>query len=231
MTEPGLKHDEKLSRWKSEKAIVDKITDKLGLEIDEGIKETVIALRLLDIHTVSSHEGRFDRYPVPYIDIESEKAIKLDSIREEKIEELKSDEEKKIFKEVRMLWKQIQATDDIEVEKRLRLEADSLEKELVKFPFPESKEIADLEHAIESDNAIQQEKISKLLELFYQQRNVSDENKLGVTLRALGRLRLQSEGYMIQRKETDLEKVAERLKQFQAEMYAFTEFLKAIFFG
>ncbi len=47
------------------------------MPIDEGIKDTVIALQLLGLQTTSSHEGKLGRHPIPYIDIESMDAEEL----------------------------------------------------------------------------------------------------------------------------------------------------------
>ena len=59
---------EKKQIWKDKLKHVDEITDKLGKHIDEGIEETVGILHLFGIPTFSSHWGKIDRYPVPYVD-------------------------------------------------------------------------------------------------------------------------------------------------------------------
>src|SRR3712207_1504419 len=51
----------KEQRWQQSAAEVNRITDRLGMPIDEGIKETVVALNVLGINTVASCEGHFDR--------------------------------------------------------------------------------------------------------------------------------------------------------------------------
>jgi hypothetical protein len=183
----------KQEQWQQEKAIVDNITDRLGMKIDEGIKDTVIALRLLGLNTTQSHEGKLDRYPIPYIDIVSPEAIVLSRKRNKKIEELKSDE-------------------------------------LEKFKTPQSEEITALGEKMILENAIEQQRIEGLLQSFYENRTVSEEVKLTLEISALGSMRLQSFGAEAQEEETDDTKIAERLTEFQAEMYAFTEFLKAQFF-
>lgn len=46
------------------------VTDSLGMPIDEGIRETVIALNALGIHTIASCEGHLDRgIAAPWVDI------------------------------------------------------------------------------------------------------------------------------------------------------------------
>lgn len=57
--------------WDAEKVIVDSITDRLGMPIDSGIKETVIVLRLLGFKTSQSCEGHSDRaLPFPWVMID-----------------------------------------------------------------------------------------------------------------------------------------------------------------
>lgn len=57
----SLTREEKEQRWQEMAARVDKITDKLGMPVDEGIKETVIVLNLLGFPTVQSCEGHTER--------------------------------------------------------------------------------------------------------------------------------------------------------------------------
>jgi hypothetical protein len=83
--------------WDEKRLQVDGIGDKLGLGIDEGIKDTVIAFNVLDINTSGSHEGKIDRYPIPYIDIECKNIDELNK----KLEEAKTEEEQNlILKEI-----------------------------------------------------------------------------------------------------------------------------------
>jgi hypothetical protein len=50
---------------------VDKITDALGMPIDEGIKEAVIMFNAVGLYTSSSCEGHLDHgFPAPWIDVE-----------------------------------------------------------------------------------------------------------------------------------------------------------------
>ncbi len=100
--EKKLEHrDEKLERWTEVKNKVEAITDKLGMKIDEKIKETIIGLSLLDIHTVASCEGHLDwgTY-APYIDIQAKEA----RIKEAEIEEARAknneEEKKSLIKEI-----------------------------------------------------------------------------------------------------------------------------------
>lgn len=57
-------------KWDSQASEVDKIVDGLGKGIDQGIKESVIALNVLDINTTQSCEGHLDwATGAPYIDV------------------------------------------------------------------------------------------------------------------------------------------------------------------
>jgi hypothetical protein len=77
---------EKQVQWEMKQEEINKITDALGKEIDEGIKETVIAFNLLGIHTRQSCEGHLDEgVAAPWIDILSPESRKLFP----KIEELR----------------------------------------------------------------------------------------------------------------------------------------------
>ncbi|MGH7799935.1 MAG: hypothetical protein ACREOW_04800 [Thermodesulfobacteriota bacterium] len=56
--------------WEKHKSEVERMTDRLGKEIDEGIKETVIALRAIGFPTSQSCEGHTVRgLPYPWVDI------------------------------------------------------------------------------------------------------------------------------------------------------------------
>jgi len=69
---------EKEQKWQEKLKGVEQLADKLGLGVDGGIKETVAAFHVFEINTTSSHEGKIDRNPVPYIDVESADVEELD---------------------------------------------------------------------------------------------------------------------------------------------------------
>ncbi len=90
--------ENKLELWTSKTLEIDAITDRLGKRIDEGIKEVIIGLTLLNINTTASCEGHLDRGTfAPYIDIESPKA-KVLAERHHSLET--EDEERSINKEI-----------------------------------------------------------------------------------------------------------------------------------
>lgn len=78
--------EDRIKKWQEKLANVDKLADGLGLGIDEGIKEAVVAFHAFEINTTGSHEGKIDRHPVPYIDVESpdieELSKKLDKLED-----------------------------------------------------------------------------------------------------------------------------------------------------
>jgi hypothetical protein len=64
---------------------VGKVTDRLGHHVDFGIRHTVVAFNLRDLHTVASCIGHMDHgLPYPWIDLDApeEKPI-LDSLLKE----------------------------------------------------------------------------------------------------------------------------------------------------
>lgn len=63
---------EKQARWDKERSEIEKMTDGLGLSIDGGIKEAVIAHRVHGFETYQSCEGHDDEREeaaTPYIDV------------------------------------------------------------------------------------------------------------------------------------------------------------------
>ena len=74
-----LEKNPKQARWKELALRADRITDKLGLPIDTGIKESIVVLHALDFYTSGSCEGQEDHATgAPYIDIESKEVETID---------------------------------------------------------------------------------------------------------------------------------------------------------
>lgn len=58
-------------KWEELSEKFSHVTDKIGMPIDGGIFETVVALNVLDIPTSMSCEGHLDHgLPYPWVDIE-----------------------------------------------------------------------------------------------------------------------------------------------------------------
>ncbi len=70
------KKTEERQRWEQ---IIDRITDALGMPVDRRIREVVIALNVLGIHTTASCEGHTDpeRPGAPYVEIALPEATQL----------------------------------------------------------------------------------------------------------------------------------------------------------
>lgn len=179
-------HQEKEQGWQERLKDVDQLADKLGLGVDEGIKETVAAFHVFEINTIASHEGKIDRYPVPYIDVESADIAELD--------------------------RRLEGLEDKEGEESER-EAESIREEILRRNLAERK------------------KIIPLLEEFYSERKVPYEVRLGIDSKARGWSRIQSQGAEFQEIESDDAARKQRLRLFQEEMRAFTDFLKGKYFN
>lgn len=62
-------------QWQESTHTVSRLTDKLGRGLDPGIRDTVIALNALGIHTAQSCEGHLDHgRPYPWVTIHSDEA-------------------------------------------------------------------------------------------------------------------------------------------------------------
>jgi hypothetical protein len=85
----SLTREQKEQRWQEMAARVDKITDTLGMPVDEGIKETVIVLNLLGFPTVQSCEGHAERGVCgPWVDMRPKGTEALAQKRSQAIDRL-----------------------------------------------------------------------------------------------------------------------------------------------
>lgn len=215
--------------WQAEKEVVDDLVDGLGMHIDEGIKDTVIALRLLGINTISSHEGKIDHYPVPYIDIASPESLELEDSWEKKQNELMLPEERLLREEIHDLYYENSWNEEGKEEREKRI--NEINDKLRHFDPIDETQLEELRSQAKIANSKEAEKITKLLNEFYTTRQPIEEARLVAHIwTAFDYTRIQSAGTEIQEQETDYKKIEERLKLFQEEMNAFTEFLKHKFF-
>lgn len=98
-TSSEIEYQKKLTELEEIKKWADNVRDRLGMPIDEGIKDTVIFLNAFEINTVASCEGHLDRGTgAPYIDIESKEVSEL----EKQLEQVKRNkrEREKIIREI-----------------------------------------------------------------------------------------------------------------------------------
>lgn len=64
---------ERLRRWRELEQVVNEMADKLGLSIDEGIKEAVVALHAHGLETSQSCEGHDDHgAALPFVAVEAD---------------------------------------------------------------------------------------------------------------------------------------------------------------
>jgi len=88
------------NKWDEMELGVSGITDGLGKEIDAGIKDAVIALKLLELNTTQSCEGHEDRGTGgPYVDVESSKAKSFEE-KYDKLTDYESEEADALRKEI-----------------------------------------------------------------------------------------------------------------------------------
>lgn len=70
--------------WEEKRKEIEKLKDKLGKGVDEGVKGAITALTLLGIHTTASCEGHLDHGTfAPYIDVTVFNALATESQRNE----------------------------------------------------------------------------------------------------------------------------------------------------
>jgi len=195
---------------------VDKITDALGMPVDEGIKEAVIMFNAVGLYTSASCEGHLDRgLPAPWIDVEAPNEPKERYVGE-----------KEIFRKVARKY-------NLKVEELRRgYNIEALEeagREIVKNE--ETKEYK----IWRKENQKLLKKAKKFLEEFYKNRKVEPDIKLEIEIFGNGSFRIHNGGKYyklvndLSRKEK--REVKKMLKKFREEINAFTEFLKNKYFS
>lgn len=72
LSESNLQKPENARKLDNSRKVVEKLVDKLGKHVDDGIKETVAILRAMDFTTTSScagHKSEKEGFGLPYIEI------------------------------------------------------------------------------------------------------------------------------------------------------------------
>lgn len=200
--------------WKALIAKFVKITDRLGMPIDDEIFEVVVALNALNITTIMSCGGHIDERGLimPWVDVSSPDPA-LEEVNEES---------HRLAKEARMLGRIV---DDIPREdKERRKDAQrALDEKYVELRRNQRKE-----RAIE---CVEREKLIPYLSQFYEGRSVPFDRRLHFNVRAGGRTRLENQAagdfYIF----SDLETQKRKLSECQEEFSEFARFLKAIYFS
>jgi hypothetical protein len=197
---------EKLQRWEKVQDSFQNAVDCLGKELDAGILETVVALNALGFSTTQSCEGHLNwGIAAPWVDIKSNK-----------IDQATIDEATFLLNRAEALDIQLEMASEVteEMDNEVSLAWEEYHKT--------SKERH--RHVFELQAALQ-----RLLGRFYADRR--PEYDVIITLERMGDgFRLQSQGAEVQAIQPD-ELRAEKLLAYQAEMRAFTEFLKNEYFA
>lgn len=167
--------------WEKMRGRIDLVKDRLGLGIDENIKEAVIGLSLFEINTVGSCEGHLDHGTrAPYIDIQAK-------------------------------------------------DIPEKEKEIEQFENDKTKRKKIIEEITQMDLA-ERKKIIPLLDEFYTSRISPFHSRLIPRSNVWGETRIESLGAELQEIENEETKKM-RLKEYQDEMKAFSNFLKEKYFA
>ncbi|HLG75421.1 MAG TPA: hypothetical protein VKX46_03345 [Ktedonobacteraceae bacterium] len=195
------------------------VTDRMGRPIDPAIMETVIALNALDIPTVMSCGGHLageddGGFRLPWVDIQQ---LNPDIIALNNEVARLLDEADEIQKAVEQMRASGGPTHEI---KRAQLRVHALHRE---------------RHILTREIRIQQAEIRlKLVDYlvqFYNTREAPFDRRLIVLAHGLGRTRLESQGAADFYLAASGAIQQEKLYEYRAEMAAFTDFLKQIYFS
>ena len=189
---------QKEQRWQEITQDVTRLRDKLGMEVDAGIFETVVALNALAVSTFASCEGHLDRGTrAPWVSIASQHPsaqISIAKLSDDAFHASKSGE-------------------------KTQAEIDAL-----------FSEVHRCRREVKMYHVQERQKLLGYLASFYQSRDVPFDQRLIVRPTGTdGKGRLECQGADCQ-EVTPLEMRRQKLADYQAEMQAFTAFLKAEYF-
>ncbi len=218
---------EKEKHWQEISAFVDEITDGLGKPVDEGIKQTVIALNAHEINTSQSCEGHFDAnsnhhgYFVPWVDIKATNEPRERYVNEKQIYQKIAD-------------KYSVSLEDVQRANNEKAWVEALKESSKNEETPEYKK-----WKVENEKIYY--KITNLLNTFYQDRNVSDEARI-IAYKGSISIRLHNGGKFYipisskdrlekELTEDERKRIPEILKLTQREMKDFFGFLKEKYFS
>src|SRR5579884_4283252 len=200
--------------WNALVAKFEKITDRLGMPIDDEIFEVVVALNALNITTVMSCGGHIDERGLimPWVYISSPDPA---------LEEL-DEESHRLAKEARILSRVVDDTSREDKERRKEAQRALDEKHL------ELRRNQRKERAIQS---VEREKLIPYLSQFYKDRYVPLDCRLILNIRADGHTRLENQAAGDFYVFSDLETQQRKLNECREEFSEFGKFLKAIYFS
>ena len=195
---------------------VDKITDALGIPVDEGIKEAVVIFNAVGLYTSGSCEGHLNHgLPAPWIDVKAPNEPKGRYVGENEIY-------RKVARKYNLKVEEVRRGYNIEAWWEAIKEAEkSGETKEYKRWRKENKKLL--------------KKAKKFLEEFYKKRKVDPDVKLKIDIFGNGSFRIHNGGKYyklvndLSRKEK--REVKKMLKKFREEINAFTEFLKNKYFS
>ena len=230
---PTFDPEESKDKQKSEKEIiweeklkkVDKIKDSLENEVDELVKETVAAFHVNGLSTSGSCEGHIDwGCSAPWIQVEAVEKPDERFVGQDEIEIEVAEKYGLRYEDLR--YGISEESPDYKKRKKAWYEA---HKRMIKNGETEA-----YKEWVAKNNELR-EKAGRLLEEFYQGREVSDDVKLVIEERAEETFRVRNggENYLINTKKRTKEQIAEitdNLPKCQQEMKEFTEFLKRKYF-
>jgi hypothetical protein len=197
---PATTDSEREANWTRMEGYINQVGDRLGMGIDQGIKQTIIGLNVLGINTTASCEGHIDRAIAgPWIDVSAAETEEMKAMTKEADKLLAKAERREKEK-----------ASDVELD-RLYGEYHRLSD---KVREPHLREVA---------------KAMRLLEEFYAERKVPFGVQLTISPLGFGG-RLQAQATMLQDIEDEKTK-QDKLTAFQAEMDAFSAFVRTKYFG
>lgn len=217
---------EKEKQWEALREKVEGIRDGLDMPVDEGIKESVIALLAHEFPTSQSCEGHLDRGGrAPWVQIKArgepgQRFVGQHEIMKEVAEKygLQFEDIKDGISEERPHYAK---------QKKAWHEAHTIYSKNTETP----------EYITwRKKNDILRERAEDLLKEFYEVRKVPDDVKLTIEEGAEGTFRIHNGGddYLLYREKLTKEQKKQiplNLPKYQQEMRDFTEFLKRKFFG
>jgi len=212
----NMRYAEKRTSWEAKMKDVEQIED-----IDEKIKETVVAFRMLGFPTSGSCEGHADEGSNgPWIRVQAVDMPKERFVGEQERYEIIAEKYGIDPEDVRRGIHE-EAQDEFWEEERARDLRGEVNEETEQFK----------EWRKENDNL--REKCENLIEEFYSSREVPEDARIVIVSYADGVFDMSNMGAEGMKDElSDDEKEARQAKllEYQAEMQAFTEFLKNKYF-
>ncbi len=213
--------------WKKEYASLETIVDACGTKIEEGIKDTLVALRLLGFNTTSSCAGHIDDLEeneapsYPYVQIQ---ALNRPKLRYENESEIRQELALKYNLELKDInlaiaggWGNDPRSDQLE-------EIRDYFREIIRSKA--LSETADYKKWKEAGRLLD-DKLIKYIQEFYTERAVRQKAKLELRQKCLS-----SDEKWKSDEENNIEKslILQDIKDTQKEMQDFTEFLKKKYF-